>query len=414
MSPEEITALFADAAAKFAPILGNPKDDDLTALREVLTPLLLSIPYDEDGVAPLHNLVGLIEPSMSYSATWHAPFPVPGRPTRYDVAIANDATPVVRARMEAAHNVRLADYASFEAAERAVVKFIRGAVDEIWYKDLKDPRTFYNSVTSTALLAHLDANCGGLHPVDLINLPSEMIGYYATAEGIPEYINALEDAQRKLARAKLPMADVQLLAMASTAVLASDHFPRTTDAWEALPPASKTWTAWKSTYREAHIARKRQLLASGGSEPMGGAHSVTAHTPALLTPSTYAQLDGYLDNLANAATQEKTTLADLVASNVSLTASVATLTTNLANLTAAYSILANGKPPPALQAAPRGGRPRGSGVYAVGGYCWTHGFQVHKNHSSATCKHKADGHKDCATRANTMNGSTANKGWEDA
>ncbi len=44
MSPEEIAALFADAAAKFAPILGNPKDDDLTALREVLTPLLLSIP----------------------------------------------------------------------------------------------------------------------------------------------------------------------------------------------------------------------------------------------------------------------------------------------------------------------------------------------------------------------------------
>ncbi len=83
MSPEEITALFADAAAKFAPILGNPKDDDLTALHEVLTPLLLSIPYNEDGVAPLHNLVSLIEPSMSYTTTWHAPFPVPGCPTRW-------------------------------------------------------------------------------------------------------------------------------------------------------------------------------------------------------------------------------------------------------------------------------------------------------------------------------------------
>ena len=56
-----------------------------------------------------------------------------------------------------------------------------------------------------------------------------MIGYYTTAEGIPECINTLEDAQRKLACVKLPMADVQLLlAMVSTAVLASDHFPRTT------------------------------------------------------------------------------------------------------------------------------------------------------------------------------------------
>ena len=77
-----------------------------------------------------------------------------------------------------------------------------------------------------ALIAHLDANCGGLHSVDLINLPSEMIGYYVTAKGIPEYINALEDAQRKLARAKLPMADVQLLPMASTAILASNHSPQ--------------------------------------------------------------------------------------------------------------------------------------------------------------------------------------------
>jgi hypothetical protein len=49
-----------------------------------------------------------------------------------------------------------------------------------------------------------------------------------------------------------------------------------------------------------------------------------------------------------------------------------------------------------------------------GGYYWTHGYQVHKNHSSSTCKHKANGHKDCATRASTMHGSTTNKGWEDA
>ena len=147
---------------------------------------------------------------------------------------------------------------------------------------------------------------------------------------------------------------------------------------------------------------------------MGGAHSITALTLALLTSSTYMQLDGYLHNLANTAMQDKTTLVELVAAKVSLTASVATLTTNLANLTAAYSILANEKAPPTQPAATRSGQPHGSGAYTVGGYCWAHGFHVHKNHSSATCKHKADGHKDCTTCTNTMNRSTANKGWEDA
>ena len=65
------------------------------------------------------------------------------------------------------------------------------------------------------------------------------------------------------------MADVQLLAIASMAMLASDHFPCTTNPWKALPAVSKTWMAWKVTYREAHTARKRCLLALGGTEPMG-------------------------------------------------------------------------------------------------------------------------------------------------
>ena len=49
------------------------------------------------------------------------------------------------------------------------------------------------------------------------------MGYYTLADGIPEYINMLEEAQRKLACANLPMSDDQLLAIASTVVLASEH-----------------------------------------------------------------------------------------------------------------------------------------------------------------------------------------------
>ena len=50
--------------------------------------------------------------------------------------------------------------------------------------------------------------------------------------------------------------------------------------------------------------------------------------------------------------------------------------------------------------------------YAVNGYCWTHGYKVGTTHTSATCTYKAEGHKDNATRSNTMNGSTANRGWD--
>jgi hypothetical protein len=42
-------------------------------------------------------------------------------------------------------------------------------------------------------------------------------------------------------------------------------------------------------------------------------------------------------------------------------------------------------------------------------YCHTHGYIVADQHTSATCNGKADGHKDTATRDNTMGRSTCNK-----
>lgn len=45
------------------------------------------------------------------------------------------------------------------------------------------------------------------------------------------------------------------------------------------------------------------------------------------------------------------------------------------------------------------------------GYCWTHGYKVRLGHNSYGCKTKALGHKDEATRGNTMGGSDHNKGW---
>jgi hypothetical protein len=402
MTPEEITTLFATAAATFPPISQQPTDDDLTALREVLYPLLLDIPYDEDGQ---HNLIGIIEPTLAYAATWGAEFPVPPRPPAYP-AIPDDASAVVRARHEATHAILLRDYASYEAAERATAKFIRDAVDELWYRDLRHPRSFYTNVTAKQLLDHLDANCGGLHPSELVNLPTEMLGYYAEADGIPEYINMLEEAQRKLARANLPMSDDQLLAIASTAILASDHYPRPTDAWEALPRIHRTWTAWKAHYREAHLARKRQLLATQ--------HATTQHSSAHATAAiaddsadlTMAKLDTYLDNLALAATSDRTTLQQLLDANTSLTANVTALTTSLTSLTAAYTTLASNKPTP----VPLGTQhPKRTSLLDPNGYCWTHGYRVKIGHTSATCNTRAEGHQVTATRRNPMGGSTDNK-----
>jgi hypothetical protein len=63
------------------------------------------------------------------------------------------------------------------------------------------------------------------------------------ADGIPQYIIMLEDAQQKAKRAGMPIADVELVMMASAAVLAAQHFPRKVDDWEGLPTPACTWLA---------------------------------------------------------------------------------------------------------------------------------------------------------------------------
>jgi predicted RNase H-like nuclease (RuvC/YqgF family) len=37
-------------------------------------------------------------------------------------------------------------------------------------------------------------------------------------------------------------------------------------------------------------------------------------------------------------------------------------------------------------------------------YCWPHGYQVAKSHTSATCNMKKSGHQDAATKIDTMGG----------
>ena len=109
------------------------------------------------------------------------------------------------------------------------------------------------------------------------------------------------------------MTDAQLLTIASTAVLASEHSPRPTNEWEALPKNGKTWAAWKIHYCAAHIARKRQMLAAGKSTTTyGAANAVTTVDDDTVSADTLNRLDGYLDNLAAAATTERTTLTQLI------------------------------------------------------------------------------------------------------
>ena len=118
-------------------------------------------------------------------------------------------------------------------------------------------------VTALEIISFLDANSGGLHAINMISLCTNMHQYYLQVDGIPQYIIMREDAQKKAKRAGMPIADVELVMMASAAVLAAQHFPREVDDWEGLPTPARTWLAWKTAFCLAHLKRQHQILALG-------------------------------------------------------------------------------------------------------------------------------------------------------
>ena len=162
----------------------------------------------------------------AYRAGHGANFPTPSRPAIYDVNIPIDASNAVRFRREATHTSKKEDYQLFAAAERESSKFILAVVKDTWVRELRDPDIFYTAVKPRELLKHLQAMCVGLHATDVMNLQNEIQTYHEDMEGIPAYINKLEDAQKQSNRAGNPITDPTLLLFAANAMLRTDRFPQ--------------------------------------------------------------------------------------------------------------------------------------------------------------------------------------------
>jgi len=397
-----IAALLAKEADVHPRVVGQPTDDDIYKIEEVLGPILHNAKYDMIVVPGVvsHNLVGLFQPIATYVDTWNAAFIIPTEPAPYDTTINDNATSVVRNQMEAKHNNLLSDYKVFEAAEKGASDFICAVVNETWYKSLRHPVTFYNNVTAITLIKYLRTNSGGLHSNNLATLPSEMLHYYAEAEGIPEFILALAKAREKLTRGGLPMSDAKVLATAHSQVFASPHYPEATREWERLPPAQQT--AWQAKYREANIERLRLQRANPNS--FGSAHHVTD------THFDHEQITNALDNIANVATNDSNVMASILEQLAALRKQLDNLQTTAPSRKKEKE---KGGTPASTAFTPRTySKEDALATFNLTGYCSTHGYRVHASHTSKTCKKKGKTHNDEATRENTMGGSTKNKGWE--
>ena len=181
---------------------------------------------------------------------------------------------------------------------------------------------FYTNVVVLKLLDHLIEFCSGLHTVYAVDIPQVMETLFRDAEGIPQYTNAMEVTQRKSKRAKLVIHDEYMHAVALKLLLQSGGYETETREWSKLPEDHQTWTAWNTTFQETYVSKRRSEAAREweekpfcGSAIFGATAEKTTNaqlrrsgTPTTARPSQLTNqmmdlLEGYLENIAAAATQ---------------------------------------------------------------------------------------------------------------
>jgi hypothetical protein len=180
--------------------------------------------------------------------------------------------------------------------------------------------------------------------------------------------------------------------VAYTLVFNTGLFPDACRAWQSRAIAGKTWAQFKIEFATAH----REFRLTNQTAHQSGFHMANMMIEQGRDDSMQETVDA---------------IAQLATTTASYRGTVATLTTTnakLANhLEAAHTLIAQLKNEIAtlkskIKPAWQGQRP----VKTTNNdsYCWSHGYQVAKSHTSATCSVKKSGHQDAAMKIDTMGG----------
>ena len=93
--------------------------------------------------------------------------------------------------------------------------------------------------------------------MDTVDITQLMKNLYKDSDGVPQFINAMEAAQRKSKRAKLVINDKYLHTVALKSLLQSGEYETETWKWLKLPGDEQTWEEWKTTFRAKYVAKLR-------------------------------------------------------------------------------------------------------------------------------------------------------------
>jgi hypothetical protein len=293
--------------------------------------------------------------------------------------------------LERQHDEALRVWRQFTLVQDAIKAQIIQAIEPMYLETLNNRYTGFAGITIRAMITHLYNHYGAITAHDLETNNQQFRTAYDPAQPIELLYKQIEDAMLYADAGHQAYTAIQIVNNAYNLVSKTGLFKRTCREWRNRIAADRTWENFKTAFTAAWLENKEDELITTQGHGYQSANHVDQW--ANETAEAFA-------NLASATASDRNTIQALVATTQDLTAQLAIKDKTIADLRTAL----NNKTPAATGRSQHGGN-----LPTNKNYCWTHGYILSDQHTSATCTRKAPGHVDAANRTDTKNGSTRGK-----
>jgi hypothetical protein len=281
-------------------------------------------------------------------------------------------------------------YRTYHNVDHVIKKLIIESFDDAYLNALSDEIVGYANYTSIQLLTHLLTYYAMIAPTELTQHYERLNTPYDPNLPIETLFQQIQDARAFAVAGGQPYGAAMIVNVAYTLIFNTGLFPDACRAWQSRAIAGKKWAQFKIDFATAH----REFRLTNQTAQQSGFHSANMMIEQGRDESMQDTVDA-ITQLATATASDRGTVAILTTSYAKLANQLEAAHALIAQLKNKIATLKN-----KIKPAWKGQRP--VKTTNTDSYCWSHGYQVEKSHTSATCNMKKSGHQDAATKANIM------------
>jgi hypothetical protein len=283
-------------------------------------------------------------------------------------------------------------YRTYHNVDQAIKRLILEAFGDAYLTALSDEVVGYANCTSLDLLTHLLTFYAMIAPTELTQNYERLNTPYDPNQPIETLFQQIQDARAFAVAGGQPYGVAMIINVAYSLVFNTGLYHGACRAWKSRALAAKTWAQFKIDFTNAH----QEFRLTNQTAQQSGFHSANMMIE--------QGRDGTMQDTTEAIAQLATEMASDRGKVATLTTTNAKLATQLE---AAHALIEQLKSEIAtlkikIKPVWQGQRP--TRTTNNDSYCWSHGFQVAKSHTSATCNVRKAGHQETATKVDTMGG----------